>query len=152
METARVSRGETIAAAGAVVLLAAMFLPWFGGSLSGIGAPVKVPTTTGWEAFGRLFDFLLVVAGAIPIGIVVAKATDRLPTLPLEQGVLVLGAGALAFLIVGVRLLDPPALIDVAIPNVDVEVSRKVAAFVALAGAAAIAYGGRLQRAATRAA
>ena len=146
MDTSRVSFGEMVAAAGGVALLVLMFLPWFGGRLSGIGAPVKVPTRTGWESFGTLFEFLLVVASAIAVGIAIARAMDSLPPLPLEQGVMVLAAGVVAFLIVGFRLLDPPDVLDVAIPNLDVDSSRKVAAFLSLAAAGAIAYGGFLQR------
>ena len=146
MDTSRVSFGEMIAAAGGVALLVLMFLPWFGGRLSGIGAPVRVPTRTGWESFGTLFELLLVVAIAIAVGIAVARAMDALPPLPVEQGQMVLAAGAVAFLIIGFRLVDPPDLLDVAIPNLDVNSSRKPAAFVALVAAGAIAYGGLLQR------
>jgi hypothetical protein len=146
MDTSRVSFGEMIAAAGGAALLVVMFLPWFGGRLSGIGAPVRVPTQTGWESFGTLFEFLIILAAAIAVGVAVARGMDRLPALPVEQGVLVLGAGVVAFLIVGVRLIDPPGVIDVAIPNLEVDRSRKIASFLALGAAAAIAYGGHLQR------
>jgi hypothetical protein len=146
MDTSRVSFGEMIAAAGGVALLVLMFLPWFGGRLSGIGAPVRVPTRTGWESFATFFEFLLVLAIAIAIGVAVARAMDSLPPLPLEQGQLVLGAGVVASLIVGFRLVDPPNLLDVALPNVDVDSSRKVAAYLSLAAAGVIAYGGFLQR------
>jgi hypothetical protein len=150
MDVSRVSRGEAIAAAGGLALLVFMFLPWFGGSLSGIGAPIKVPTSTGWESFGGVFDILIVLLAGTPLAIAVGRATDRVPPLPLEQAVLVMAAGALLALVVAVRLLDPPDVIDVGIPTIEVESSRKVAAFLALAAAALIAYGGYLQRAATR--
>ena len=145
MDTSRVSFGEMVAAAGGVALLVLMFLPWFGGRLSGIGAPVKVPSHTGWESFATLFEFLLVLTIAIAIGVAVARAMDSLPPLPLEQGQLVMGAGLVACLIIGVRLLDPPNLLDVALPNVDVDSSRKVAAYLSLVAAGVIAYGGLMQ-------
>ena len=146
MDTSRVSFGEMVAAAGGVALLVLMFLPWFGGRLSGLGAPVRVPTQTGWESFGTLFEFLIIVAVAIAAGIAVARATGTLPPLPVEQGLLVMSAGAVAFAIVVVRLLDPPGVIDVAIPSLEVDTSRKVAGYLALAASAVIAYGGFLQR------
>ena len=146
MDTSRVSFGEMVAAAGGAALLVLMFLPWFGGRLSGIGAPVRVPTQTGWESFGTLAEFLIIVAAVIAVGIAAARAMDRLPALPAERGMLVLGAGVVAFLIVGVRLIDPPELIDVAIPSLEVDHSRKIAAYLALGAAAVIAYGGHLQR------
>jgi hypothetical protein len=146
MDTSRVSFGEMVAAAGGVALLVLMFLPWFGGRLSGIGAPVRVPTRTGWESFGTLPEFLIIVAIALAVGIAVARAMNALPPLPVEQGLMVLAAGAVTFLIVGFRLLDPPDVLDVAIPNIDVDSSRKIAAFLALGAAGVIAYGGFLQR------
>jgi hypothetical protein len=146
MDTSRVSFGEMVAAAGGAALLVLMFLPWFGGRLSGLGAPVRVPTQTGWESFGTLFEFLIIAVAAIAIGIAAAHATGRMPALPLEQGLLVMGGGAVAFAIVAIRLLDPPGVIDVALPTLEVDTSRKIAAFLALAAAAVITYGGWLQR------
>jgi hypothetical protein len=145
VDTSRVSFGEMIAAAGGAVLLVLMFLPWFGGHLKS-GAPIRVPTETGWESFAGLPKFLLVVAIAIAVGVAVARATSRLPALPVEQGVLVLLAGVVAFVIIAVRMLDPPGVIDVAIPGLEVDSSRKIAAFLALGASAVIAYGGFLQR------
>jgi len=146
VDTTRVSFGEMVAAAGGAALLVLMFLPWFGGRLSGLGAPVRVPTKSGWESFGTLAEFLIIVAVAIAMGVAIARAMDRLPALPLEQGQLVMVAGVVAFVIVAIRLVDPPGVIDVAIPSIDVDVERKIAGFLALAAAAVIAYGGHLQR------
>jgi hypothetical protein len=146
LDTSRVSLGEMIAAAGGLVLLFCMFLPWFDGTLSGRGAShVPVPTTTGWESFGGVFDILIVVLAAIPIGIAAGKANDSLPALPLEQGSLVLLAGVLLFAIVVLRVIDPPNVIDVAIPGLDLDTSRKLAAFGAALAAAAVGFGGYVQ-------
>ena len=145
MDTSRVSFGEMIAAAGGVALLVLMFLPWFGGRLSGI-APARVATHTGWESFATLPKFLLVLAAVLPVAVAVAQMRDSLPALPIGQGEMVIAAGSVAFLIVVLRLLDPPGVIEVAIPNVEVDPSRKPAAYLALAAAGVIAYGGFLQR------
>ncbi len=151
MDSSRVSLGEAIAAAGGLVLLVCMFLPWFDGEASGRGAAfLVVPSKTGWEAFGGVFDALIVVLATVPIAIAVGRATDALPPLPLEQGVLVLGAGALLLLIVGIRLIDPPDVFDIAIPGFEIDPSRKIAAFGALVAAAAVAAGGYLQRSVRR--
>ena len=153
MDIRRVSRGEAIAAAGGLALLVLMFLPWFGGSLSsGLGAPVKADVRTGWEAFGGLFDFLIAALAATPMAIAGGRVLGKLAPLPLERDRLMMGAGALLFLIVAVRVLDAPDLIDVPIPNLEFDTSRKTAAFLALGAAATIAYGGYLQRASTRSA
>ena len=145
MQPSRISRGEAIAAAGGLLLLVLMFVPWFDGTFDA-GAPIGVQEKTGWQSYGGLFDFLIIALAALPVGIAAAKATDRLPRLPLEQSVMVLGAGVLLLVIVGVRLIDPPDLADVPIPNVDVDISRKAAAFLALLAAAAVTAGGHLQR------
>jgi hypothetical protein len=146
LDTSRVSFGEMIAAAGGLVLLFCMFLPWFDGTLSGRGAShVPVPTTTGWESFGGVFDILIVVLAAIPIGIAAGKANDSLPALPLEQGSLVLLAGVLLFAIIVLRVIDPPNVIDVAIPGLDLDTSRKLAGFGAALAAVAVGFGGYVQ-------
>ena len=146
MDTSRVSLGEMIAAAGGLVLLVCMFLPWFDGTLSGRGsAGVPVPTTTGWEAYGGVFDVLIVILAAVPIGIAVARANDSLPPLPLEQGALLLLVGVLLAVIVALRLIDPPDLIDVEIPGLELESERMAAGFGGLLAALAIGFGGVVQ-------
>ena len=145
MDTSRVSLGEMIAAAGGLVLLVCMFLPWFGGEWIGRGAPVPVPTTTGWEAYGGVLDILIVLLAAVPIGIAAARANHSRLRLPLEPWAAVTLAGAMLIVLVAIRLIDPPDVINVAIPGLEIDTSRKFAAFVAAAAAAAVTAGGYLQ-------
>lgn len=146
MDTSRVSLGEMIAAAGGLVFLVCMFLPWFGGERVGRGgALVAVPTTTGWEAYSGVFDILIVVLVAVPITVAVARANDYPVRAPLEEWAAVMVAGAVLLVLVMVRLIDPPDVIDVAIPGLEIDVSRKLAAFLAAAAATAILVGGYLQ-------
>jgi hypothetical protein len=146
LDTSRVSLGEMIAAAGGLVLLVCMFLPWFDGERTGRGgALVAVPTTTGWEAFSGVFDVLIVALAAVPIGIAVARANDSPLRLPLEQWAAGMAAGGLLLVVVVVRLIDPPDVINVAIPGLEIDVSRKLTAFLAAAAAAASVVGGYLQ-------
>jgi len=135
-----------LAGAGGLVLLLAMFLPWFDGRLSGRGAQPVPVTATGWESYGGFFDVLIVALAAVPIAIAVGRAAGSLPVLPLEQGVMVLGAGVLLVVMVGFRVIDPPDVIDVAIPGLELDTSRKPPLFVALLAAGAVGVGGRLQR------
>lgn len=146
MDTSRVTLGELVAAAGGAALLVLMFLPWFGGRLSGRGELVRAPRQTGWESFGTLFEVLILAAIAVAVGVAAARAMDALPALPFEQPAIVMGAGAVAFLLVGFRLIDPPDLVDVAIPGLEVDVSREIAAFLALGAAVLVVLGGRMQR------
>ncbi len=150
MDTSRVSLGEMIAAAGGLVLLVCMFLPWFDGEFVGVPGRFPVETMTGWEAFGGVFDVLIVVLLAIPIGVAVGRAADALPPLPLEQGVIVLAAGTVLFTVTAFRLLDPPDVTDIPIPGLELETSRKPAVFVAVIAAGVIALGGYLQRSVRR--
>jgi hypothetical protein len=147
LDTSRVSLGEMIAAAGGLVLLVCMFLPWFSGELSGRGrAAVVVPTTTGWESYSGVLDITFVVLAGLPIAIAIAQANDSRLPLPIEQGALVMVAGALLFLIVVLRLIDPPQPLDVTIPGLELDTTRKLAAFGAALAGGAIAVGGYLQR------
>jgi hypothetical protein len=147
MDTSRVSFGEMVAAAGGAALLVCMFLPWFGGRFAG-RAPIRVPSKTGWESFATLWKFLLAAAALVVIAVAVAHAMDAaLPALGFEQGTLVQIAGVVAFVIVAIRIVDPPGLVPgVAIPGLEVDVSRRIAAFLALAAAGVMTYGGLLQR------
>jgi hypothetical protein len=148
LDTSRVSLGEMLAAAGGLVLLVCMFLPWFDGSLSRAGRPTVSEVSTGWEAYGGVFDVLIVVLALVPVAIAIRRAGAAVSSrLPLEQGALVLGAGALLIVIVAVRLLDPPDVLEVPLPGLDMDSTRKPAAFLALLAAAAVAFGGYVQRA-----
>lgn len=146
MQPSLISRGDAIAAAGGLLLLVLMFLNWFDVALAQAGSPIGVQEKTGWQAYGGPFDVLIMALAATPIGIAAAKAAGRLPPLPLEQGLMVLGAGALLALIVGARLIDPPDVTAVAIPGIEVDDTREIPAFLALAAAMAVAAGGHLQR------
>ena len=140
-----------VAAAGGLVLLVCMFLPWFDGERTGRGGTtVPIPTSTGWESFGGVLDIVIVVLAGFPIAVAVWRANDSLPPLPMEQGALVLLAGAALFVVVVLRLLDPPDLINVEIPGLEIDTSRRLAAFAAAGAAAAIAVGGHLQRSVRR--
>ena len=151
MDTSRVSLGETIAAAGGLVLLVCMFLPWFDSERAGRGGTtVDLGTTTGWESFGGVFDLLIVVLAGLPIAIAVWRASDALSPLPVEQDVLVLFAGVVLVVLVVAKLIDPPSSIDVEIPGLDEDATPQLAVFAGLIAAAAIATGGYLQRSVRR--
>jgi 1,6-anhydro-N-acetylmuramate kinase len=91
---------------------------------------------TGWETLSFI-DILLFLVSLAAIAIVAAKATGNLPT-EAPAPVVLLGLGALAVLLVIYRLIDIPAG-DV--PD-GVDLSRKLGIFIALIGAAGVAYGG----------
>jgi len=135
MDTSRLTTGDIVAGVGGVVLLVSLFLPCYGVSVSASGFSASA-TGTGWEALGFI-DILLFLVSLAAMAIVAAKASGNLsPDVPAP--VVLLGLGALAVLLVIYRIIDIPAG-DV--PD-GVDLSRKLGVFIALIGAAAVAYGG----------
>jgi hypothetical protein len=136
MDTSRLTTGDIIAGVGGIVLLISLFLPWYGASVDVAGFSAS-ESGSGWEALGFI-DILLFVIALVAIAVVAARATGQLPA-EIPAAVVLLGLGALAVLLVLYRIIDIPVEGD--IPD-EVDLSRKIGVFVALIGAAAVAYGG----------
>jgi hypothetical protein len=131
MDTTKLTTGDIVAGVGGIVLLISLFLPWYGASAGGVSV-----TGSGWEVLGFI-DILLFLIAVVAIAVVAARAAGRLPA-DVPASVVLLGLGALAVLLVLFRLVDIPGG-DV--PD-GVDLSRKLGIFIALIGAAAVAYGG----------
>jgi hypothetical protein len=102
--------GDWLAAIAGVALLVALSLPWY--SVTG---PVS-RELTGWQAFA-VIDILLALAALEAVALGVTTAVRRTPAVPVGLGVTTALSGALATLLVLVRVLDPPgsnAVLDVA--------------------------------------
>ncbi|HEX6583780.1 MAG TPA: hypothetical protein VF056_09255 [Thermoleophilaceae bacterium] len=136
MDTSKLTTGDIIAGVGAVVLLISLFLPWYGVSVDVAGFSAS-ESGSGWEVLGSI-DILLFLISVAAIAVVAAKAAGALPA-DIPAPVVLLGLGALAVLLVIYRIIDIPTEGDV--PD-QVDLSRKVGIFIALLGAAAVAYGG----------
>ena len=136
MDTSRLTTGDIVAGVGGIVLLISLFLPWYGVSVDIAGFSAS-ESGSGWEALGFI-DILLFLIAVAAIAIVAARAAGALPA-DLPAPVILLGLGALAVLLVLYRILDIP--VDGDVPD-EVDLSRKVGVFIALLGAAAVAYGG----------
>jgi hypothetical protein len=117
--------GDWLAGLGGVALLVALFLPWYTVS-EGDGE------LTGWEAFS-VIDILLALTAAVGVALAVLSATRRTPAVPVAFGVIGVPVGALAALIVLIRLVDPPG------PNT--LLGPGPGAWISLAGALAVAAG-----------
>lgn len=139
--------GELLAGLSGLLLLLAMFLPWFG-----LNGRARVPGTdevitvgrdnvTAWEAFSGI-DVLLALV-AVLAGAVLVVALVRTP--PPELVLATAATAALAALLIVFRLIDMP---DIAIEDAGdttYEVGRRIGAFLGLLGTAGIAWGaGRL--------
>jgi hypothetical protein len=125
----RLRRGEVLVGAGAIVLLASLFvLKWFG--VSGGGS------LDGWDAITTL-RWLIVVTVLCGLALVFTQVTRRAPAIPATFSVIVTVLALLTTLALIYRVLinepGPDSLID-----------QKAGAFVGLASAIAMFIGGYL--------
>jgi hypothetical protein len=151
MEPSRLSRNDWIVVGGAVLMFCALFLAWF--RVAGLdqliqgwtelakrlGAGNAVTITngvSGWQYAAGIAAWLVTLLAAV---VVLAKAVPGLRfSLPLSEGLVVLGLGVAAFVIVLLRLLVVPSFM-----------SRTFGMYVALAAALIVAVGGFLKNAET---
>jgi hypothetical protein len=141
VDSSRISFGETIAGVSAVLLFIFMFFPWYGATAKVGNSQVSGANANAWQAFSFI-DILLFLVVIITVGLVIARAADQIPpNLPAPPGMLIVGAGALAVLLILFRLLDTPGE-DVVGFGVNVDVGRKIGVFLGLIAAAALTYGG----------
>jgi hypothetical protein len=132
----RLTRGQLIAAIGAVVLLVAMFLPWIGVSGTSIPAGIAVPsgvdtssTENIWK--GSTLDVYLlitVVVAAIPALLALTDSAEEFSFV-----------SAATFLLGVVAVILVIAFLTVDFPD---GADRKYGAFIGLVAAIAIAFGG----------
>ena len=137
-DPARLRPGEWIAGAGAIVLLASMFLlQWYevtsGSGRSGSKFSVST-SVNGWQALTAI-RWLLLVTIVASFGLVYLQASRRSPAIPVTMSLVVSVLGILTVLVLIFRvLIDLPALVGT--------VSASAGAYVGLVGAIAIACGG----------
>jgi hypothetical protein len=131
----RLTAHERIAAAGVVVVVASLFLPWYGVTLA--GGLVKTAIGT----FGMIEAALLVTVGAAAWLIAICSRGYEVPR-PLNEGALLVAAGAWSALLVVYRMLARP---EFELPGVG-HVGLRYGIFVALGGAALIVVGGVRKR------
>jgi hypothetical protein len=143
MRAQRPGTGELVAGAGGLVLLLAMFLPWFGlngrARVPGSGEVITVGrgNIDAWEAFSGIDVLLLLVAG-LAIALLVLAIVS---TAPPELAVAVSGASALAALLIVYRLIDVPDLPIGDPGDTAYETGRRLGAFFGLLCTAGIAWG-----------
>jgi hypothetical protein len=126
---------ERLAVAGTAVVVASLFLPWYGVSLA--GGLVKTAVGT----FGLIEAALLLTVGAAALLIVMCSRGFRLPR-PLHEGTLLVSAGAWAAVLIAYRMLDRPDFEVVGAGRVGL----RYGIFVALVGAGLLVVGGLRKR------
>jgi hypothetical protein len=98
MDLRRLRAGEWIAAAGGIVLIASLLLPWYEG---------PTETLTGYQALS-VIDILLTLIALLGIALAVLQVTQDAPAKPVGAGILTIVFGALGVLLVVFRLIDSP--------------------------------------------
>jgi hypothetical protein len=133
VDFSKLSKNDRIVAGGGAVLFIASFLPWFGISILGESA-----TGNGWDV-GFLWGGLPALLGLAVAAVVVLRASGtELPTLPVSWPQAILGASALAALLVVLKLL-------IGHEEVGIDFDREWGLFVAAIAAVALAVGSFLK-------
>jgi hypothetical protein len=121
MDLRRLRAGEWLAGFSGLVLLVALFLPWYGDDAG---------SRTGWESLGAL-DVVLAVVALSALAIPVVTALQRVPAVPLAHESLTSLVAWLAVLLVLIRVLNMPDWAD----------GREWGLWVALAATVGVAAG-----------
>jgi hypothetical protein len=140
MEADRLSTGEKVSAASAILLFVFMFFDWFGVKVAGVpGFSGSVEGGgSAWDALDVTPIFLM-LAIVVAIGVAVVRLTDADIEPPVSMNAIVAALGGLAVLLILYRIVNPP---DFGIPGVGVDTNLKIGIFLGLLAAAGIAYGG----------
>ena len=124
MDLRRLRSGEWIAGISGLVLLVALFLPWYGDDGG---------SRTGWQSLGVL-DVVLALVALSALAIPAVTALHRAPAVPLAHQALTVIVGLLAVILVLIRVLNMP----------DWAVEREWGLWVALAATVGITAGALL--------
>jgi hypothetical protein len=134
----RLRPGEVIAGVAALALLVLLFaLPWFGtrGPVSRTAAILGVVTSfDGWHAFTQL-RWLIMLTILVAFALAFFQSTRRAPAIPVCLSVILTVLGTITVLALVYRVL-------VNVPGPGDLVTAKAGAYLGLAGAAAVTYGG----------
>jgi hypothetical protein len=146
MDTANVGRGTLIAGVSGALLFIFMFFSWFGVDVEG-AIPAGIPedianqaveesgvdtTANAWQAFD-VIDLILLLAVIASVGFAIIDMSGASVSLPVAGSAVTAGIGAIAFLLVLYRLIDPPG---------GDGVGREIGVWLGLLATAGIAYGG----------
>lgn len=115
--------GELVGAIGGLGLLVASFLPWY--SAGGDNA-------TAWQAFSAT-DIVLAAAAVVGMSVAVCVLLRISVSYPVAGSSVAAGFGAVAVLLIVIRMINPPGSGDVSI---------EIGAWLGLVSAGAITIGG----------
>jgi carbon starvation protein CstA len=131
----RLRIGEWVLGLGGAVLLASMFLGWYG--VDGANA-----SNSAWEAFG-VFDVVLAVVAVWAVAAALAAAHNT-PAVSLAMASMLVVVAAVVLIVLVVRVIDPPTFQGLAVVTEDdgtAEVTRLAGLWVGVAALAALTVG-----------
>jgi hypothetical protein len=140
MDLNRLTQGEKIAGASAILLFIFMFFDWYGVSISGGGETINLGG--GGNAWDTL-DFipiLLLVAIIATLGVIFVEAGDTDVDLPVHGAAIITVVGVISFLLILFRIIDTPTFASIG--GISAEGSVKFGIFLALLASAGMAFGG----------
>jgi hypothetical protein len=138
MEIDKLSTGEKISAASAILLFIFMFFDWFGAKVEGFTGALEAGGSA-WDALDVIPIFLMIAIIAA-IGVAVVRLTDADLEPAVSLNTIVAALGALAVILILYRIVNPPG--DDSIAGVSIDITLKIGIFLSLASAIGIAYGG----------
>jgi hypothetical protein len=137
----RLRPADVLAGIGGVVLLASLFLHWYGFDLGAVFQPGEptptltgtvVPSVTGWQAFS-VTDILLAAVAVLAIALPLVTAVARGPAKPVAVAVVTTVAGFFAILLVLYRIVNQPGENSIVVVE--------IGAWAGLAGAVLVTVG-----------
>ena len=109
MHLRRLRAGEWLAAAGGILLIVSLLLPWYDtGIPTRTGFDTTRVTVTGFEALS-VIDILLALLALLALALPALQATQDAPNKPVGAAVMTVVFGAIGVLLVVFRLIDAPA-------------------------------------------
>jgi uncharacterized membrane protein len=99
MDLRRLRPGDWLVTAAAIVLVVALFLPWY--------ALPSGQRATAWEAFS-VVDVILLACAAVSLLAVVLQATQRSPALPVVADVAAVWTALVAVVLIVIKVADRP--------------------------------------------
>jgi hypothetical protein len=142
MDLDKLSQGEKIAGVSSIVLFIFMFFDWFTVEVSGGNGVFSATASAGGSAWDALnwIPIVLVVTIIVALGVAALRLLDSPYEPPVSGNAIVAILGAISFLLILYRIIDPPGAGSV--PGLSIDVSPAFGIFVSLVAAAGIAYGG----------
>ena len=136
MDVDRLSTGEKIAGASAVLLFIFMFFDWY--SVDVEGGLISFDVGSAWDAFSYT-DWFLMLTIIVAVAVAVIRLTDALIEPPVSLNAVAAVLGGISVLLILYRIIDPPG--DTSGVS-GVEINPSIGIFLGLIAAAGIAYGG----------